>query len=182
MYRIRYNNCIIQVNLCQKLFFLQNMGTSCVQKLLWMSETISVHNMFSPGLSLEILCIELVIIILWVSWCKNKSFWQRFTCIIAIWTEKLQSIYITYILSTYLAHFKSSHGVMVSTTNFCPADQLNIWLCSHFKSSHFLFLGVLGSKFFSSRFFGVLRKQYFHDFACMKDKKGAKFQSEAQIE
>ena len=25
----------------------------CVQKLFWMSETISVHNMFSPGLSVE---------------------------------------------------------------------------------------------------------------------------------
>ena len=32
-----------------------------VQKLFWMSETISVHNMFSPGLSLEFSCIELVI-------------------------------------------------------------------------------------------------------------------------
>ena len=57
-----------------------------MQKLFWMSETISVHNMFSPGLSLEFSCIELLIqwtfvIILWISWCKNKSFWQRFTCI-----------------------------------------------------------------------------------------------------
>ena len=52
----------VQVNLCQKLFFLQNMWrTCCVQKLFWMSETISVHNMFSPGLSLEFSCIELVI-------------------------------------------------------------------------------------------------------------------------
>ena len=43
----------VQVNLCQKLFFLQNIGrTCCVQKLFWMSETISVHTMFSPGLSL----------------------------------------------------------------------------------------------------------------------------------
>ena len=39
---------VIQVNLCQKVFFFQNMGrTCCVQKLLWMSETIFVHNMFS---------------------------------------------------------------------------------------------------------------------------------------
>ena len=40
-----FNNFLIyvQVNLCQKLFFLQNMGrTCCVQKLFWMSETISV--------------------------------------------------------------------------------------------------------------------------------------------
>ena len=40
--------------------------------------------MFSPGLSLELSCIELVfneqsIVIFWISWCKNKSFWQRFT-------------------------------------------------------------------------------------------------------
>ena len=52
----------VQVDLYQKLFFLQNMGrTCCVQKLFWMSETISVNNMFSPGLSLEFSCIELVI-------------------------------------------------------------------------------------------------------------------------
>ena len=80
------NRQILQVNLYQKLLFLhqlthnmttvcslnykfntwkfqaQNMGrTCCVQKLFWMSETISVHNMFSPGLSLEFSCIELVI-------------------------------------------------------------------------------------------------------------------------
>ena len=76
----------IQVNLCKKLFFFQNMGTTCcVQKLFWMSETISVHNMFSPGLSLEFSCTELLIqeqsvVILWVSWSKTKCFWQRFTC------------------------------------------------------------------------------------------------------
>ena len=52
----------VQVNFCQKLFFLQNMGrTCCVQKLFWMSETISVHNMFSPGLISEFSSIELVI-------------------------------------------------------------------------------------------------------------------------
>ena len=33
----------------------------CVQELFWMLETISVHNMFFPGLSLEFSCIELVI-------------------------------------------------------------------------------------------------------------------------
>ena len=76
----------IQVNLSHKLLFLhqlthnmmidcslnykfntwkfqaQNMGrTCCVQKLIWMSEKNSVRNMFSPGLSLEFSCIELVI-------------------------------------------------------------------------------------------------------------------------
>ena len=53
---------LIKVNLFQNLFFLQNMGrTCCAQKNFWMSQTISVHNMFSPGLSLEISYIELVI-------------------------------------------------------------------------------------------------------------------------
>ena len=52
----------LQLNLCQKLFFLLNMGRTCfVQKLFWMSETISSHNMFSPCSSLKFSCIELVI-------------------------------------------------------------------------------------------------------------------------
>ena len=47
-------------SLSEALF--QNMGrTCCVQKLFWMSETISVHHKFSQGLSLEFSCIELVI-------------------------------------------------------------------------------------------------------------------------
>ena len=56
--------------------------TCCVQKLFWMSETISVHNMFSPGLSLEFSCIELVI--QWTICRHIKTFWQRFTCTIHI--------------------------------------------------------------------------------------------------
>ena len=69
----------LQVNLCQKLLFLQDMGRiCCVHKLFLMSKSISVHNMFSPcselGISTYWTCN------LWVSWCKNKSFWQRFTC------------------------------------------------------------------------------------------------------
>ena len=56
----------VQVNLCQKLLFLYNMGRKCcVQKSFWISKTISVHNMFSPCskhvLSMEFSCIELVI-------------------------------------------------------------------------------------------------------------------------
>ena len=78
---------MVQVNLCQKLLFLhqlthymmidcslnykfntwkfqaQNMERTCyVQKLFLTFRTIYVHNMFSP------------------MFCKNKSFWQRFTC------------------------------------------------------------------------------------------------------
>ena len=59
MLRNSFSVHIIQVNLCQKLFFLQNMGrTCCVQKLFWMSEPIYVNNIFSPS---EFSCIELVI-------------------------------------------------------------------------------------------------------------------------
>ena len=49
----------VEVNLCQKLFFLQNMGRTCyVQKLFWMSETISVRNipierLFAYDLSID---------------------------------------------------------------------------------------------------------------------------------
>ena len=56
---------IVQVNLCQKLLFLQNMGrTCCVHKLFWMSKSISVHSMFSP-------CSELVIFTYWT--CNSTN-------------------------------------------------------------------------------------------------------------
>ena len=41
-------------------FQAQNMGrTCCVKRLFLTFRTISVHNMFSPALSLEFSCIEL---------------------------------------------------------------------------------------------------------------------------
>ena len=69
----------------------QNIGrTCCVHKLLWISKLKQkqfVYTTCSPHvLSLEFSCIELVnsmnnpLSYLWVSWCKNKTFWQRFTC------------------------------------------------------------------------------------------------------
>ena len=62
IFPISWSLCTVQVNLCQKLFFLKNMRrTWSVQNLFWMSETISVHNMCPPGLSLGFSCIELVI-------------------------------------------------------------------------------------------------------------------------
>ena len=74
--------------LCQKLLFFQNMGrTCCVHQLFWMSKTISVHSMLSP-------CSELGIFMYWTCnsmnnmssycGCKNKSFWQRFTCTVTM--------------------------------------------------------------------------------------------------
>ena len=56
---------VVQVNLCQKLLFLQNMGrTCCVQKLFGMSKPISVHNMFFP-------CSELGICMFWT--CNSMN-------------------------------------------------------------------------------------------------------------
>ena len=59
-------SCAIKKNTSLGInFFLlqhlcQNMGwTCCEQKLLWISETISVHKIFSQVLSLEFSCIEL---------------------------------------------------------------------------------------------------------------------------
>ena len=82
-----YSKNYVQVNLCQKLFFLENIGrTCCVQKLFWVSKTISVHNMFCPcselGIFMYQTCNSMNNLSSYCgnSWCKNKSFWQRFTC------------------------------------------------------------------------------------------------------
>ena len=52
---------LIQVtgkSLSEALFFCR---TCCVEKLIWLSETIFVYNIFSPGLSLEFSYTELEI-------------------------------------------------------------------------------------------------------------------------
>ena len=48
-------------SLSKALLFAEHGENMLCKKLFLMSETISVHNMFSPGLSLEFSCIELVI-------------------------------------------------------------------------------------------------------------------------
>ena len=74
----------VQVNLFQKLatsaehVVYQNCS-ECQNKT---KATICVHNMFCRYSELTIFMNnEQSVLILWVSWCKNKSFWQRFTCI-----------------------------------------------------------------------------------------------------
>ena len=77
----------IQVNLCQKLFFLQNMG----ENMLCTNIVLNDRNNFRTQLVLP--RFELGIFMYWTcnsmnnllsycgfSWCKNESFWQRFTC------------------------------------------------------------------------------------------------------
>ena len=78
--------CNLQVNLFQLVHWFPGkykFTTCCVQILLWMSKT-HTHTQL-----LYTICCELVfwgefneqfLVILWVNWWKNKSFWQRFTC------------------------------------------------------------------------------------------------------
>ena len=58
--------------------------TCCVHKLFFVLtfRTIYVHNMFWAWNFhvLNSLFNEQSFVILWVSWCKNKCFWQIFTC------------------------------------------------------------------------------------------------------
>ena len=62
---IKCSKDFLHVNLCQKFFFLENMGrTCCVKKLFWVSKTISVHNMFSP-------CSHLGIFVYWT--CNSMN-------------------------------------------------------------------------------------------------------------
>ena len=98
----------VQVNLFQKQLFLpqltHNMTTTdCSLNHHFSTWKFQAQNMLCTQivfcfdiqnnlctqhvLSLEFLCTELnwwfneqSFVILWVSWCKNKSFWQRFTC------------------------------------------------------------------------------------------------------
>ena len=52
----------VKNDFCTQQVLAQDMGrTSFAQKLFLTFRTISVHNMFFPGLSLELSCIELVI-------------------------------------------------------------------------------------------------------------------------
>ena len=77
------SNCEVQVNLFQKLatsaeHVVHQNCSECQNKT---KTTICVHNMFCRYSELTIFMNnEQSVVILWVSWCKNKSFWQRFTC------------------------------------------------------------------------------------------------------
>ena len=51
----------LQVNLCQKHLFLHQLTQNITKNCSW-----NYH--------------EQSVVIWWVNWCKNKSFWQRFTC------------------------------------------------------------------------------------------------------
>ena len=89
----------VQVNLCQKLLFLQNKGrTCCVHKLFWISKTISVHNMFSPW-------SELGIFMYWT--CNSMNNLSSYCGLADAKKELLTKIYliIVKVLANLLANF-----------------------------------------------------------------------------
>ena len=81
-------------SLSEALLFAEHGENMLCTKMFWMSETISVHNMFSPGLRLEFSCIELAI-----QWTISRhivgqlmqdgGFWKRVTCTIIDFWELL---------------------------------------------------------------------------------------------
>ena len=66
--KIRLHVFSVQVNLFQKHLFLHKLThnmTNCSAHVLRLQFSRQFHERS---------------VILWVNWCKNKSFWQRFTC------------------------------------------------------------------------------------------------------
>ena len=59
---------------------------------------------------LNLQCNEQFFVILWVSWCKNKSFWQRFTC-----------------KSSLLSYVTSKTRTRVCTVKLWAVDCLSLW-------------------------------------------------------
>ena len=60
---LAHQSTIVQVNLCQKHLLLHQLTLNMTNDCSW-----NYHEQSS--------------VILWVNCCKNKSFWQRFTCTI----------------------------------------------------------------------------------------------------
>ena len=76
----------LQVNLCQKLKFLQNIGRiCCVHKLFWVSKSISVHNMFCP-------CSELGTFMYWT--CNSINNMSKYCGLVHSKKELLTKIYL----------------------------------------------------------------------------------------
>ena len=89
---------MVQVNLCQKLSFLNQLSTIWREFVHWtprkntssqhvvykncflLFKTIFVHNMLWCELVFFLEFYEQSLVILWANWCKNEGFWKRFTC------------------------------------------------------------------------------------------------------
>ena len=82
-----WNNSNVHYNDFKNFFrnsqHLQNMLCTKIVLNIKTKTTICVHNMFCRYSELTIFMNnEQSVVILWVSWCKNKSIWQKFTCTI----------------------------------------------------------------------------------------------------
>ena len=114
----------LQVNLFQKLatsaehVVYQNCS-ECQNKT---KTTICVHNMFCRDSEITIsINNEQSVVILWVSWCKNKSFWQRFTC-----TRKC-SIHSMLLVSTIYLLYQFLPRQAMETSLFVAKVSLSIF-------------------------------------------------------
>jgi hypothetical protein len=93
-----YETLPLQVNLFQKLSFLNQLTQNMTRDCHWIPRKIQVHNMLCTKIVSNVktktkqflctTCCELVffgkfneqsLVILWVNWCKNEGFWKRFT-------------------------------------------------------------------------------------------------------
>ena len=143
MNELTEQNCSIQVNLCQKLFFLQNMGrTCCVQKLFRMSKTISVHNMFSP-------CSELGIFTYWTCNSINNlsSYCGGSWCKIRASDKDLSVLYLffnsPYVVDTQTVRCEKKFAHVVFEFDFKVSSlELNNLFVQSFRPSDDFFLGI----------------------------------------
>ena len=106
----KYEN--LQVNLFQKPSFLHQLTHNMTEIVHWIPRKIQVHNMLCTKIlflfwhSIQYLytrCSELVffgefneqcLVILWVNWFKNESFWKRFTCTSPNYCKKVFSWFL----------------------------------------------------------------------------------------
>ena len=97
--------------------------TCCIPKLFWMSKQIKNSNLCTQHvLQVSELTIfmnkEQSVVILWVSWCKNKSFWQRFTCTRLFSFKNDWHIFCTFYMIMRWFH-TLSHQFLFGPCNFC---------------------------------------------------------------
>ena len=119
--------------------------TCCVPKLFWMSKQIKNSNLCTQHvLQVSELTIfmnkEQSVVILWVSWCKNKSFWQRFTCTRLFSFKNDWHIFCTFYMIMRWFHTLSHQFllVLIIFVTFWQIDHTISSLWWHFLTRQFL--------------------------------------------
>ena len=100
----------------------------------WHSEHFLYTTCSPHVLILEFSCIELVIqlneqsvVILWVIWCKNKSFWQRFTC---TWFSNMENHSAAHhCLRIILVQWHELFTTHLGESVFTYTEYGRIWIC-----------------------------------------------------